>query len=150
MIEDLKNFTRHSDKLISSGMPTLQQVSSLAEHGVQVVINLATSESEGWIADEKELVEAQGVIYHNIEVDWENPTADDLNKFMNIMDQHKHQKILVHCGANYRATGFIALYRINRLGWAQENAFKDIQKIWDPAEYPIWQEFIEKSLRAQS
>ena len=150
MIEDLKNFARHSEKLISSGMPTLQQISSLAEYGVQVVINLATSESEGWIRDEKELVQAQGIVYYNIPVDWENPTADDLNRFMNILDQHKHQKILVHCGANYRATGFIALYRINRLGWAQENAFKDIQNIWDPAEYPIWQEFIEKSLRAQS
>ena len=150
MIEDLKNFTRHSDKLISSGMPTLQQISSLAEYGLQVVVNLADSESEGWIADEKELVEAQGIVYYNIPVDWENPTADDLNRFMNIMDQHKHQKILVHCNANYRATGFIALYRINRLGWAQENAFKDLQKIWDPAEYPIWQNFIEKSLRAQS
>jgi protein tyrosine phosphatase (PTP) superfamily phosphohydrolase (DUF442 family) len=150
MIEDLKNFARHSDKLISSGMPTLQQISSLAEYGVQVVINLATSESQSWIRDEKELVEAHGIVYYNIAVDWENPTADDLNRFMNIMDQHKHLKILVHCGANYRATGFIALYRINRLGWAQENAFKDIQKIWDPAEYPIWEEFIEKSLRAQS
>jgi protein tyrosine phosphatase (PTP) superfamily phosphohydrolase (DUF442 family) len=150
MIEDLKNFLRVSDKLLSSGMPTPQQISSLAKHGVQVVINLATPESEGWIADEKELVEAQGILYYHIPVDWDDPTADDLNRFMNILDQHKHLKILVHCGANYRATGFIALYRINRLGWAEENAFKNVQEIWDPAEYPIWEEFIEKSIRAQS
>ena len=150
MIEDLKNFLRISDKLLSSGMPTLEQISSLAEQGVQVVINLATSESKGWVPDEKELVEAQGIVYYHIPVDWDDPTADDLNRFMNIMDQHRHQKILVHCGANYRATGFIALYRVNRLGWAEGNAFKDLKEIWNPAEYPIWENFIDKSIRAQS
>lgn len=150
MIEEIHNYLKLSDNLFSSGMPTPQQISSIAEHGVRVVINLATSESEGWIPNEKELVEAQGIIYYSMPLDWENPTADDLNRFMNIMDKHRHQKILVHCQANYRATGFIALYRINRLGWAQENAFKDLQKIWNPADYPIWQKFIEKSLRAQS
>jgi hypothetical protein len=66
------------------------------------------------------------------------------------MDKHRHEKILVHCQANYRATGFIALYRFTHLGWSEENAFKDLRKIWNPAEYPIWQKFIEKSLKAQS
>ena len=131
-------------------MPTPEQISSIAENGVQVVINLATSKSEGWIPNEKELLEAQNITYYNIPVDWDNPTTNDLNEFMNIMDRHMHQKILVHCQANYRATGFIALYRFNRLGWAEENAFKDLRKIWNPAEYPVWQKFIEKSLRAQS
>jgi protein tyrosine/serine phosphatase len=66
------------------------------------------------------------------------------------MDIHQHKTILVHCQANYRATAFIALYRTNRLGWSEQNAFKDLMKIWNPAEYPIWQRFIDKSLRKQS
>jgi protein tyrosine phosphatase (PTP) superfamily phosphohydrolase (DUF442 family) len=150
MLEKIYNHLRLSDSLHSGGMPTREQISSFAEDGVQIVINLATSKSEGWMPDEKDMVEAQDITYYEIPVDWDNPTADDLNKFAAIMDKHQHKKILVHCQANYRATGFIALYRINRLGWAEENAFKDLQKIWNPAEYPIWQKFIEKSLRAQS
>jgi protein tyrosine phosphatase (PTP) superfamily phosphohydrolase (DUF442 family) len=150
MMENIFNYLKLSDNLHSSGMPTPEQISSITENGVQVVINLATSESEGWIPNEKELVEAQNITYYSIPVDWDNPTINDLRDFMNIMNRHIHQKILVHCQANYRATGFIALYRFNRLGWAEENAFKDLRKIWNPAEYPIWQKFIEKSLRAQS
>jgi protein tyrosine phosphatase (PTP) superfamily phosphohydrolase (DUF442 family) len=150
MFEQIYNFLKLSDSLFSTGMPTPEQIPSIVENGVQVVINLATSKSEGWIPNEKELMEAHNIAYYGIPVDWENPTADDLNKFSDIMDKHQHEKILVHCQANYRATSFIALYRFNRLGWAEENAFRDLQKIWNPAEYPIWQKFIEKSLRAQS
>jgi protein tyrosine phosphatase (PTP) superfamily phosphohydrolase (DUF442 family) len=131
-------------------MPTPEQIPSIAESGVQVVINLATSKSEGWMENEKELVEAQNIAYYNIPVDWDNPTTDDLDKFMDIMEGHIPQKILVHCQANYRATGFIALYRYTRLGWSEENAFRDLRKIWNPAEFPIWEKFIKESLKTQS
>jgi protein tyrosine phosphatase (PTP) superfamily phosphohydrolase (DUF442 family) len=149
-MENIYNYLKLGDSLFSSGMPTPEQISSIAKNDVQVVINLATSKSEGWVLDEKELVEAQNIAYYNIPVDWENPTMDDLKEFMNIMEKYKSQKIFVHCQANYRATGFIMLYRVIRLGWAEENAFKDVRKIWDPAEYPIWKKFIEISLKAQS
>jgi protein tyrosine phosphatase (PTP) superfamily phosphohydrolase (DUF442 family) len=149
-MENIHNYLKLSETLFSSGMPTPEQIPSIAQNGVQVVINLATPKSEGWIPDEKERVEAQNITYYGIPVDWDNPLMNELNEFMDIMDRHKHQKILVHCQANYRATGFIAIYRFNRLGWSEENAFKDLRKIWNPAEYPIWQKFIEKSLRTQS
>jgi protein tyrosine phosphatase (PTP) superfamily phosphohydrolase (DUF442 family) len=149
-MEDIYNYLKLNDNLFSSGMPTPEQIPSIAKNGVQVVINLATSKSEGWIPNEKELMEAQGLNYYSIPVDWDEPTMDNLSEFAKIMDKHKHDKILVHCQANFRATGFIAIYRYNRLGWSEENAFKDLRKIWDPAEYPVWQKFIEKSLRAQS
>jgi protein tyrosine phosphatase (PTP) superfamily phosphohydrolase (DUF442 family) len=150
MMEDIDNDLKLSDSLFSSGMPTPEQIPSIAENGVQVVINLATSKSEGWIENEKELVEEQNIAYYSIPVDWDNPTADDLDKFMDVMEGHIHQKILVHCQANYRASGFIALYRHTRLGWAEENAFKDLLKIWNPAEFPIWDKFIKESLKTQS
>ena len=150
MLEDIYNYLKLSDSLFSSGMPTPEQIPSITESGVQVVFNLATSKSEGWMPNEKELIEAQNITYYSIPVDWDDPTMDDLNTFMNIMDRHVHQKILVHCQANYRATCFVALYRYNRLGWSEENAFKDLRKIWNPAEFPIWEKFIKKSLRTQS
>jgi protein tyrosine phosphatase (PTP) superfamily phosphohydrolase (DUF442 family) len=150
MIEEIYNYLKLSDRLFSSGMPTPQQISSIAEDGIQVVINLATSKSDGWMPDERGLVEAQAITYYEIPVDWGNPTLNDLNNFAALMDKHPHEKILVHCQANFRASGFIALYRFNHLGWAENNAFRDLQKIWNPAEYPVWQEFIEKGLRSQS
>jgi protein tyrosine phosphatase (PTP) superfamily phosphohydrolase (DUF442 family) len=150
MLENIYNYLQMSETLHSSGMPTHEQISALAEDGIKVVINLATPQSEGWMPDEKEQVEAQNIAYFGIPVDWNKPTTENLDKFMDTMERHKHQTILVHCQANHRATAFIALYRINLLGWSTENAFKSLLKIWNPAEYPVWEKFIEKVIRAQS
>ena len=146
MMENIYNYLKLSDSWFSSGMPTPQQIQSISKGGVQVVINLATSKSEGWMPNEKELVEAQNIQYYNIPVDWDAPTTDNLNEFTNVMDKHKHEKILIHCQANYRATGFITLYRINRLGWRKENAFKDLRRIWNPADFPVWEKFFKENL----
>jgi protein tyrosine phosphatase (PTP) superfamily phosphohydrolase (DUF442 family) len=150
MLSEIFNHLQLSDILHSSGMPTPTQLSSIGEAGIQIVINLATPKSEGWMPEEQERIEAQNIIYYGIPVDWDNPTADDLNSFMAVMDKHKYQKVLVHCQANYRATAFIALYRYILMGWSEENVFRDLRKIWDPAEFPIWQKFIEQSLKTQS
>ena len=146
-MKDIYNYLYYNEKLSSSGMPTPEQLKSVAQAGVRVVINLATSKSEGAIPNEKELVEANGMTYIHIPVDWNNPTQNDLSEFMNSMDAHKDEKILVHCQANYRATGFVALYRIRKLGWTKDDAFQDLWKIWNPEEYPIWQIFMDESLK---
>ena len=145
MLEDIYNYLKLSDSLFSSGMPTPEQIPSITESGVQVVFNLATSKSEGWMPNEKELMEAQNITYYSIPVDWDAPTMDNLSEFVKVMDKHKHDKILVHCQANYRATAFVTLYRINRLGWEKENALKDLQRIWDPSKFPVWEKFIEEN-----
>ena len=84
--------------------------------------------------------------YVNIPVEWDNPTLENLTDFTHAMDAHRGKSILVHCQANYRATGFITLYRVNSLGWKRENALKDLRQIWNPAEYPVWEKFIEENL----
>ncbi len=150
MLTELYRYLKTSDTLHSSGMPTRAQISALAQEGIQVVINLSTSTSEGWMPDEQAQVEAQNITYYEIPVEWESPANDSLKKFLTVIDKHQREKILVHCQENYRAAAFIALYRFNLLGWSEANAFKDLQKIWNPAEYPIWKKFIETSLRAQS
>jgi protein tyrosine phosphatase (PTP) superfamily phosphohydrolase (DUF442 family) len=76
--------------------------------------------------------------YINVPVVWHQPNRANLDDFMNAMDAHKEKKILVHCEANYRATGFVALYRILRQGWDQEQAFPDLRKVWNPEKFPIW------------
>ena len=146
MFEDARNFLRLSESLISSGMPTAEQLTEAVESGVQVVINLALPDSEGALADEGPLVESLGMDYINIPVLWDHPTRESLLDFFHAMDAHRGQSVYVHCQANYRATGFIMLYRVNSLGWKKENALADLRKIWNPAEYPIWEQFITENL----
>jgi protein tyrosine phosphatase (PTP) superfamily phosphohydrolase (DUF442 family) len=84
--------------------------------------------------------------YIGIPVEWEKPTRQNLDDFMDAMDANKENKILVHCQANYRAMGFITLYRILRLGWDPKEAFKDLRRIWNLEDYPIWKKFMEENL----
>jgi len=146
MIEDIRNFLPLTQNLLSSGMPTAEQMYSIAEAGVKLVINLAPFDPEQDLKNEGALVESLGMKYINIPVEWESPTRQNLEAFMKAMDENKNDKTLVHCRANFRATGFIALYRVQRLGWEREEAFKVLYQIWNPDEYPIWKKFIEENL----
>lgn len=145
-MKEIYNYLFLSDKLSSSGMPKADQVESIARAGVNTVINLATEKSEGALQNEKGLIESRGMQYMHIPVEWDNPTRQNLDDFMNAMDAHANDNVLVHCQANFRATGFITLYRILRLGWKKEAAFQDLRKIWNPERYPIWQKFIDENL----
>ena len=149
-MKNIFNYLEISPILSCSGMPSREQLPNLADDGVKVVINLATPKSEGWMPDEKEILEARNIIYYGLPIEWEEPTLSDLNTFMDIMERHRNRRIHVHCQANYRATAFIMLYRVIHLGWAEGNALRDVLKIWNPAEYPVWQQFIEKSFLTQS
>lgn len=146
MFEDIRNFLRLSENLFTSGMPKADQLTDAAQKGVQKVINLTAADAGDALPNEKELLDSLGVKYIHIPVEWNNPTRQNLDDFMNAMDAHQNDKVLVHCQANYRATGFVTLYRILRLGWDKEAAFQDLRKIWNPERFPIWQKFLEESL----
>ena len=127
-------------------MPTAGQMKSAAEAGVQVVINLALKTSQGALENEDALVESLGLKYIQIPVEWSEPTRQNLEDFFNAMDAHKEDNILVHCQANYRASSFVMLYRIHRLGWKKEDAIPVMEKMWNPEDFPVWQKFIEANL----
>ncbi len=146
MMEDILNFLPITETLFSGGMPTVEQVADVARNGVKLVINLAPYEPERDLKDEGALVRSVGMDYLNIPVDWEAPKRQDLQAFIRAMDDNRDRKVLVHCRANYRATGFIALYRILKLGWDPEEAFKYLLSIWNPEDYPVWKKFIADNL----
>ncbi len=146
MVDDIYNYLPLTDKLLSSGMPTAEQIHSIAQAGVEVVVNLAPFDPERDLTDEGALVESLGLKYINIPVEWGSPTRQNLEDFFGVMDENRHNRILVHCRANYRATGFIAIYRVRRLNWKWEDAYEDLRRIWNPDEFPVWKRFIEDNV----
>ena len=146
-MNDIYNFLLYHDKLSSSGMLRAEQMKSVAEAGVQLVINLAPHDVQNAIPNETELVESLGMQYINIPVNWGTPTKDGLNIFMDAIDANQDKKIHVHCEANFRASAFIAMYRILRLGWKPEDAFEVMHTIWDEDAYPVWKMFIEDAVK---
>jgi protein tyrosine phosphatase (PTP) superfamily phosphohydrolase (DUF442 family) len=147
MLEDIYNFLALSENLFTGGMPNPEQLQDAAQRGVDLVINLAPNEVSNALPGETELVTSLGMQYINIPVIWNTPTKDGLDRFMDVMDQNGDKRILVHCQANFRATAFVALYRILRQGWNADTAMEGMHKIWDTEDYPIWKMFIEENLK---
>jgi len=146
-MNDIYNYLYYHEKLSSSGMPTAEQMKSVSEAGVEMVINLAPHDVPKAISNEVELVSSLGMEYINIPVNWNTPTRDGLNVFMDTMDANKDKKIHVHCEANFRASAFITMYRILRLGWKSDEAFAVMHTIWDEDAYPVWKMFIEDAIQ---
>jgi protein tyrosine phosphatase (PTP) superfamily phosphohydrolase (DUF442 family) len=147
MFEEIYNFLALSESLFTRGMPKAEQLTDAAQQGIQVVINLALHDIPNALPEEEKLVKSLGMTYFNIPVVWTNPTRENLNEFLDVMDAHSDEKVLVHCEANYRATAFPALYRILRLGWKPEDALGIMHQIWNEEKYPIWKNFIEESIQ---
>ena len=145
-MKDIYNYQFLSDSLSSSGMPTAEQMQEIANENVRVVINLALVTSEGALPDEGKLVQSLGMKYVHIPVEWNNPTEGNLDDFFQAMDEHKDEKVHVHCQANYRASAFIMLYRVVRLGWEKIDAIPVMEKMWNPEDFPVWQKFIDEQL----
>ena len=61
------------------------------------------------------------------------------------MDESRNKRVFVHCAANYRVSGFIALYGQAKLGWSAHQADAHIRRVWEPND--TWKEFIEESRR---
>ena len=145
-MKDIYNYQFLNDKLSCSGMPTAEQMQDLADENVQVVINLALVTSPGALPEEDKLVESLGMKYIHIPVEWNNPTRENLNDFFQAMDAHREDKVLVHCQANYRASAFVMLYRVLRLGWNKADAIPVMEKMWNPEDFPAWEKFIDDCL----
>ncbi len=148
-LQEIHNFVPLDEQLLTGGMPTADQLRDVARAGVRTVINLAIPDAPRALPNEASIVRSLGIEYIGIPVHWEQPTRRDLDTFMDTMDTHQAEKLFVHCQANYRVSGFVLLYRVLRLGWDRERAFQDLRRIWNPAEYPTWQNFIEENLPAR-
>jgi len=146
MFEDIYNFLPLSKNLFTGGMPKAEELRDAAGQGVQVVVNLALHNIPNALPEEQKLVRSLDMTYINIPVVWNHPTQENLNEFLDVMDAHSEEKVLVHCEANYRATAFPALYRILRLGWRPEDALGVMHQIWNEEKYPVWKKFIEESI----
>lgn len=146
-MNDIYNYKFFHEKLSSSGMPTAEQMKTVAAAGVQLVINLAPHDVSNALPNETELVESLGMQYINIPVDWSTPTRNGLNIFMDAMDANQAKKIHVHCQANFRASAFIAIYHILRLGWEPDEVLEVMHTIWDEDAYPVWKMFIEDAMK---
>lgn len=139
-IEDIYNFVQISDSIATSGQPTKEQFTAIKEAGYELIVNLALPQSLNSLPDEKQIIESQEMQYLHIPVVWENPSLENFKEFVEVMESNADTKVFVHCVANMRVSAFMYLYRRLNKGVNEEEAKKDLHKIWIPNEN--WQKFI--------
>ena len=144
-IEQAYNFRRVSDSIATAGIPTAGQLAELARSGVEVVINLLPDSSEYAVEGERGIVEAQGLDYHHIPVDFAAPAQADFEAFCEVMRQSEGRNLFLHCAANYRVSAFYSRYAVESGQWSPADASAFVASIWDPEQYPPWPAFIARS-----
>ena len=143
-LEDIRNFRRLNERLLTAGQPTEAQLRSVAASGVRTVINLALSTSTHALPDERATVTAAGMEYVHLPVNFEAPTAANFADFTAALDARHDRKLFIHCAANWRVSTFVALYRIKTLGWPVEAAIAGLRQVWEPDA--VWTHFIAEQL----
>jgi protein tyrosine phosphatase (PTP) superfamily phosphohydrolase (DUF442 family) len=143
-LEEIHSFIQISEKIATAGQPTAEQFAEIKAAGYEVVVNLAPPNATNAIANEKELVETQGMEYVYLPVVWEEPTLNDIDRFFNTLEVNSQRQVFVHCALNMRVSAFMYLYRRVQQRVSNEVAIEAMNQIWTPND--TWQAFIDQAL----
>jgi uncharacterized protein (TIGR01244 family) len=142
--QDIYNYLKVNDELITSGQPTAEQLKAAADEGFTAIINLVPSENQSALAGEAAIVQALGLKYVHVPVDWAAPQDSDFAAFEQAMQAVPDDRTLIHCAANFRVTAFYSLYAMKHLDWTAAQASEFRNTIWQGSDYPVWESFIER------
>ena len=142
MIENIRDYYQINEHLATSGQPTPQEFTLIAEAGYRLIINLATSRSTNALEHEGVLVTDLNLVYVQIPVLWDEPKLSDVETFFKIMKCFDGQKVWVHCAKNMRVSCFIYLWQKHILDLPEPQASQPMQQIWQPKG--VWQTLIKE------
>ena len=138
--ESTYRYLKIDDRISTSGQPTAAQFASIKGENFDAVINLSPTDAISAIKDQAEILEALGLDYVHIRVDFDNPSAVAFEHFALEMTNRAEQRIWIHCAANLRVAAFLYRYRVSVLGWSEPEAAIDLDRIWSPSS--IWSRFL--------
>lgn len=141
-LDGIFNALRISDSILTSGQPTEAQFALIEAEGIRSVINLAPHHAENALPDERRTVEALGLEYLHIPVDFKNPREQDFARFCEVMAEVGDTSVLVHCAANMRVSAFMYRYRRDVLGEDPKILARDLAQIWEP--FGVWKDFVAR------
>jgi protein tyrosine phosphatase (PTP) superfamily phosphohydrolase (DUF442 family) len=144
-LKAIRGFLRIDEHIATAGQPLEVQFADVAKAGFRNVINLALKTSPTGMPHEGKCCAALGLDYVHIPVDFKAPAASDYEQFAAAMDARRGQTVFVHCIANYRVSAFMAIYRVQRLGWERATALAALNEIWEPDE--VWTRFLDAQLK---
>jgi len=147
MLEHIFNFRQIDPLLATAGQPDEAQLYDIGRAGYEVVINLGLAETDYAVANERAIVESQGLIYLHLPVSFQQPAPADFSAFRQHLNALAGRKCFIHCAANKRVSVFLALYRAIEKGLPWPEARRTIDNLWQPDDN--WQAFIRLVLTSE-
>lgn len=125
---DIRNFLQVTPDFCTGAQPRPEHFAMLKSRGVKTVLNLRVPE-EHRAEEEKAAVEAAGLKYVNIPVNYRNPTNADVEAFLKATDDVASRPMFVHCTAAIRVGAFWLIRRVVRDGMTWEAALEEARKV---------------------
>ena len=122
----IDNFARVDANYFRGAQPVGHDYADLAALGIRAVINLTSDDAQ---ASEPSMVAAAGMHYFPIPMTTHRaPTTDELQRFLQIVNDSRNQPVYVHCvGGSHRTGVMTAVYRITVDRWTPIQAFAEMK-----------------------
>jgi protein tyrosine phosphatase (PTP) superfamily phosphohydrolase (DUF442 family) len=130
-IKNILNYRKNSEMLSTSGQPTESEIKLLKNSGFEAVINIRPDFEMHYEFDEKSEVEKLGLEYFSLPMTFDTLDTSILSMFFKLVEDQKEKKTLIHCHHNIRVSVLLALYRIIKLNWEKEDAYKELSSLMD-------------------
>jgi uncharacterized protein (TIGR01244 family) len=104
----IPGYVRVRPDLAVAGQPTPDALAQLKALGFRTVVNLRR-EQEGGPADEREVVERQGLRYVSVPLTAASLDGDDAEALAKVLTDPQAGPVLLHCASGNRAAGLWAL-----------------------------------------
>ncbi len=122
-LKGVANAAEVTPRLYRGAQPTAQGFETLANLGINIVVDLRGSRE-----DERERVNKLGMQY--VPIPWHCPFPHDdvFARFLTLLRQNPTQKVFVHCRlGDDRAGMTIAAYRMAEQGWTAQAALQEMK-----------------------
>lgn len=122
----IPNFAEVHSGFYRGGRPKKAGVQFLAKNGIKVVINLENDKKA--IADDKQWVEANGMIFISSPMGWlESPSDSEINFILHTIKDSANWPIFIHCKHGEDRTGLVVgLYRVLEDQWKPSDAYTEM------------------------
>lgn len=124
-VRGVSNFGKVTPTLFRGAQPTSEGLKTLAQMGVQIVVDLREGQQP---TRENKEVTALGMRFVGIPWSCTSPKDDYFAKFLALVRDNPDKKIFVHCHMGVDRTGMmIASYRMAGQGWTAGEALREMR-----------------------
>ena len=126
--QDIYKFLRLSENYCTGGQPKTSELAGLKEEGIRSIINLR------WPSEHEEAEEAAearrlGFHYYNIPVNSLAPKDEEVEEFLEVLEDPRNLPVFIHCASANRVGGFWMIRRTLVDDWDLEKAKKEAHRI---------------------